>query len=122
MKTIELLKPIEGMKGVITKVVLKPPTGHAFLTLGEPWVIVRSGDGGTSQMELTQTIAAYVEVCIEEPKDATAVLGMLSLADAMRVKEAVLDFFGDARLAGLPKSPGSSSSTSDGSQPQTSDE
>jgi hypothetical protein len=109
-KAIPLTTPITGHNGPISKVVVKEPTGRDYFALGEPSVWARNPDGTSYVVENTEVLEKYIERCIVEPNDPL-ILSQLGLADAMRVREAVLDFFGAARRASSPVDSTSSSST-----------
>lgn len=99
--TIPLAAPIVGHNGPIAQVVVKEPTGRDYFTLGEPSVWARNADGTSYVVENTEVLEKYIERCIAEPTDPL-LLSQLGLADAMKIREAVLDFFGAARQASSP--------------------
>lgn len=109
LKEIPLSEPIAGHSGPIAKVVLREPTLADVMEIGEPQVIGRTADGTLYAVEHVGSIKAYLERCVQSP-DAL-LLGQLCLADALAVKDALIGFFSTARLASLPASPTSSSST-----------
>lgn len=111
--TIQLSEPVVGHQGPITEVVLRPPSLPQYLAIGEPWSVVPAPDGREGAVvENDAAIAAYGEACVAEPRDKL-LLGQIGLADAMAIKDAILDFFVAARQARRsPTSPTSSSSTS----------
>lgn len=96
---VELVEPLLGHGEPIRRLVLKEPTGRDYISLGEPMVVARNPDGTAYAVENTAVIEQYVERCITEPKDPLLVIPQLGLSDAMRLKEAVLGFFRDARQA-----------------------
>lgn len=101
--TIDLASPIMGHGEPISRVVIKEPTGRDYFALGEPAVGARNPDGTTYWVENVEVIEKYIEACVSEPSSGI-LLGQLCLADAMRVKDAVLDFFGAARRNISPSS------------------
>lgn len=110
--TVTLREPIVGHAGAITEVVLRPPGLTEYARIGEPWSVVPSANGEGVVVENDAAIAAYLECCFVEPKDPL-LLGQVQLADAMRIKTELLNFFGAARQASMsPTSPTSSSSIS----------
>jgi hypothetical protein len=111
-KVIELLDPIIGHSGPIKTVVMREPKAADFFELGDPIAFARSGDMVYSA-DKEAVIKAYVDRCVVEPN--ALLLEQLSLADAMRVRDAVVDFFSDARVKTLPQ-PATSSSSGSGSQ------
>ena len=110
--TIKLLD--EYLGGEVSEVILREPTLGDFMAFGEPVSFVQRGDSLYS-VENDAAIRSYLEACVLEPK-TSAYLRNLGLADAMRVKEALLDFFATARRRLRPPAPSSSPSTSDGAQ------
>lgn len=109
-KTIKLDDPLKGHGGEITHVIVREPRASDLFELGEPWAHARNKDGGIISAEHTEVVRAYIERLVEEPKDQI-ILGQMSLSDGIRVKEAVLDFFGAARLRAFGTTATSSSST-----------
>lgn len=107
--TIELSEPIIGHSDPIRRVVLQEPRARDYFALGEPSVYARNPDGTVYAVENAEVIDRYIERCIVEPKESI-LLDQMSLGDAMRVKDAVLGFFSDARKKTLPSSSMSSSS------------
>jgi len=100
-KIIPLSTPIQGHTGPISQVLVKEPTGRDYMALGEPSIWARNADGTSYVIEHTEVIEKYIERCLADPKDPL-LLSQLGLADAMKVKDAVLDFFGAARKAASP--------------------
>lgn len=92
---VPLSTPIKGHAGPISEVVLRAPKAADFFELGEPQVVAYGKEGLGYVAENTETVRAYIERLVIEP-DAM-LLAQLSLADAMKVKSAVLGFFIDAR-------------------------
>jgi hypothetical protein len=116
--TIELLEPKLG--GEVSRVVLRPPTADEFWRLGEPVRFVSTGSS-IYQVEDPDIIRAYLDILVVEP-NIKAHTKHLGLADAMRVREALFDFFEAARGKMQPAAPSSSPSTSNGSPSSTADE
>ena len=109
--TIELLEKRPGFQDeTVERVILREPKAREFFSLGEPTVMARSPDGTVFATERPDVVADYIAACVIEPS-SKAVLDNLSLADAMRVKAAMLDFFGNARELASPIGATSSSST-----------
>lgn len=104
--TVDLAEPIVGHAGPITRIVLREPTARDYFSLGEPSVYARNGDGAIYSVENAEVIERYIERCIAEPQDSL-LIGQMTLADAMRVKGAVLDFFTAARSPGSSSAPNS---------------
>lgn len=116
---VPLSRPIDGHGGPVREVILREPTARDFFRLGEPFAQAYGKDGGDGtlvyQAENNDVVQAYLEALIIVPD--VIVIGGLSLADAMRVKAALLGFFRDAREAQseMPATP--SSLTSESSTP-----
>lgn len=103
--TVPLRTPIAGHGGPISQVVVKAPTLPQYMAIGEPFSAVPAPDGKTVVVENDAAIAAYAEVCIAEPQDRL-LLAQVELVDAMAIKDAILDFFVEARQASRsPTSP-----------------
>lgn len=119
-KTVDVLlsDPIRGHGGEITKVVLREPRALDFFELGEPIAFAVSKDGMQYTADNEGTIKLYIDRCLVEPKDPL-LLEQLSLADAMKLKETVVNFFLAARRSLLPAPAIPSSSGSDASTPKS---
>lgn len=110
--TVMLREPLIGHGGPVREVVLKAPNLVQYAAIGNPVTLAPSAEGRPVVIENDAAIAAYIEACVVEPKDKL-LLGQVQLADAMDIREAVLDFFVEARRArSTPSSPTSSSETS----------
>ncbi|WP_316172145.1 MULTISPECIES: hypothetical protein [unclassified Bradyrhizobium] len=96
--TIALLEPIEGGRGQIKEVVLRPPKYRDIAALGEPSAYARSDDGLMFTSDKDEVVHGYIERLLVEPQDA-ALLEQLGLADALKLREAVHGFFQAARKA-----------------------
>jgi hypothetical protein len=92
---------------------MREPNGAEFIEHGEIYQKHPAADGSGVIVENGPAIAAYLSAIIVEP--AGLPLDRVGLADAMRLKDAVTDFFGDARQAGWKTEPTALSSSSDGS-------
>lgn len=117
MTIVPLTKPIVTHEGDVTEITLREPKGRDFLELGEPWVFTRGPNGESLSNPVPDIVNAYVERCVEKP--GSVYLAQLGLADAMRVRRAVLDFFPAAAQAAFPD-PATSSSGKPESAPQAS--
>lgn len=120
--TIKLREPLVGHGGQVTELIVKEPKGRDFLELGEPHSYARAGkDGLVVHTENDAAVQGYFERCVGTAKgpkdlplaDPILILDQLCLADAIAVKEAILSFFMDARLA-FSAAPSNSSSSSAG--------
>ena len=108
--TVSLSEPVVGHGEPIREVKLREPTAGEFIATGEVLTRAYNADGSSFLVENNAAIAAYLESSIVEPKSADLLLGQASLVDGMRLKEAVLGFFGDARSVLQSKSAPTSSS------------
>jgi hypothetical protein len=120
MKKITLLTPIDYDGRTITHVMLREPNAAEFMAHGEPYIQTHAADGRMVSIEDGAAIATYLSLVIAEP--AGLPLDRVGLADGMRLKDAVLDFFGDARRAGWKTAQTASSAPSDGSTQEASGE
>lgn len=96
--TITLAAPIEGHDGKISQVTLREPKYLDVVTLGEPSAYARSEGGMLFQAERDGVVQSYIERLLVEPKDHQ-LLTQLGLADTLKLKQAVFDFFAAAREA-----------------------
>lgn len=94
-KSIKLTKPIQGHGRMFEAVTLREPTAREYLELGEPQSPVYRGQT-VMMADNDATIAQYIERCIVEP-NALLVVGQATLADIIKLREAVLGFFTEAR-------------------------
>ena len=92
-KTIQLKKPFEGAKGVISAVVVQEPTAGDFFALGAPQTLVRTS-GGMALVDNDAAIRAYAERLIVEP-DPVLAMNNMSVRDAIAVKDAIVGFFSE---------------------------
>lgn len=115
-RTIHLANPIQGPRGKIGKITLRAPTYGDYRALGEPFTAVSTGNGGQFFQETSEIIAGYIERLADIDPN---LLELLSLEDTLTLREAVHDFFREARTPkserakSSPPSDGSSSSASD---------
>lgn len=93
---IELLDPIETPQGIVTSISFREPKARDFAELGEPFQFVRLPNGTHYVVEHDNAIRGYIERCVMAPVDPVT-LGGASLADAMRIKDEFLFFFGRER-------------------------
>ena len=96
--TISLDTPLTSHDGPVRSIVLREPNGADYIDLGEPFILTQTKDGGFYHVELDSVIKAYVERCLVEPKEPL-LLRQMSLTDAMKVREAIGNFFAAARRA-----------------------
>ena len=91
---VPLKKPFTGHNGMVTKIVLREPTGDEYFSLGDPQSWVKAG-GGMALVDDQKIIRDYVLRCMVEP-DPILAFGQMGVLDARAVKEAMLGFFTDA--------------------------
>lgn len=100
---VDLPDPVETVGGMVTVAEFREPVARDFMALGEPIHFVRA-DGGVMVIEKEDVIAGYMERLLKPPLDPVA-LGGMSLANALKCRSAVLDFFDAARVRTLPTPP-----------------
>lgn len=110
-KTIVLTKPIDLHGKREVEIKLREPSGADYIRIGEPRVLVYSATGSGYWVEQPDAIAAYCERCIEHDLGGD-LIKILTLEDAMAVKEGVLSFFSDAAEKRAAKKSTASSSAS----------
>lgn len=113
MTKIDLVAPVDFNGQTVTHIQIREPNGSEFIRFGEPYVLTASPGGGVVNVEEPGAIEAYCQAIIVAP--AGFPLSALSMADAMRLKEALFDFFSSARRSGSKAGQTSSSAPSDGS-------
>ncbi|MER8478435.1 hypothetical protein [Mesorhizobium sp. M1163] len=87
---VPLSKRYEAHGEVFNGVTLREPRFEDLLALGEPYEVQRAG-GNNVVIENVDTVAAYVRRCVTAP--GIDKLGVLELADARLVRDAVIGFF-----------------------------
>lgn len=92
--SIKLKAPLVGHSGPITEVEVRPPTAEDYFDLGDPTNVVRVPDGGFYVVENTAVVREYIKRCCSADP---LLIEKASLADGIRIKEAVLGFFLEAR-------------------------
>jgi hypothetical protein len=100
---VQLLETIRSHSGEVTELVLRSPKYSDVMLLGEPTTYARSEGGMIFTSERDGVIQSYIERLIVEPKD-TGLLGQLSLADTLKLKDVVTGFFYTAREVISPSS------------------
>ncbi len=92
---IKLSMPVEAFGNQVSEIVLREPKGGLFARLGLPRILVFNRDTGSGYyVDQNEVIKAYLEALVD--MDGTlkaAVLPQLALADSLRVREALFDFF-----------------------------
>lgn len=95
---IQLSEIREGFNGKFDRVVVREPTLREVFQFGEPIEVSRTKDGQVVAVEHLDVLKNYLDILIVEPDSAIQVSG-LPLTDALRVKDAIVDFFYRARLS-----------------------
>lgn len=105
--TIKLLKPLDiGGDVKIDEVVLREPTAREYFEIGEPIQYQRTADKAVVGIEMDDAISAYIKRLVIKP-DIPAQVGNLSLPDAIRVKDGLLDFFRESQVRARSVAPNS---------------
>lgn len=115
MKTVDLTKSYTGHQGPFSKVELREPTyKDVFIDgLGVPYQWMPVAGSGFVRMLLPEVIDQYVtRLAVNPTGESLTVLGAI---DAMRLADAVCDFFMEPKTPETP--PTGSSSASDSMQP-----
>ncbi|MDX3805293.1 MAG: hypothetical protein QHC89_02580 [Bosea sp. (in: a-proteobacteria)] len=116
-KTVFLSAPIAfGSKEInIEQMVFRQPKMSDVIKCGDPSILTRSADGAVLVIENMDAIAAYARELLIEPFGQSALIDHLALPDALAVRDAVTDFFSEARRTTSAAGSASSSANSDGS-------
>jgi hypothetical protein len=114
MPSVTLSKPVSIFGKTVGSVELKEPNGAMFVRLGEPRTLVFNASGSGYWVENGEAIRNYLDVLIVSETGGEAVMALLTLEDAVVVKETLFGFFTDAanRAAARRLTPSSSSSAS----------
>jgi hypothetical protein len=94
-KVIKLSRRYEAHGAAFDEVHIRQPKLRDLLAIGDPIEAQPNNDGGRMLVEYQDRIEAYASRLIQKPGYET--VQDLDLADAMRIKDAILDFFSDAR-------------------------
>ena len=110
-KIIKLSEPFEMHGRKVTEIALNEPKGWDAANLGEPRVFVYNSNAtlGGYFVEMPEVIGKYLERCVDHELGAD-VLRMLSLADALELKQALFGFFIEAEETIARKRSGNSAS------------
>ncbi|MBS0528321.1 MAG: phage tail assembly protein [Proteobacteria bacterium] len=106
--TIELSAPITGHHGQITKITLREPRYGDVMALGNPIAVAQGANGMIYSADKDEVIRAYIEQLTEGVDPI--LFNQLSLVDTLRLREAIQNFFVDARRA-MYSPPATSSSS-----------
>jgi hypothetical protein len=96
MPSVALSKPVSIFGKTVRSVELKEPNGGQFVRLGEPRILVFNASGSGYWIENAETIRAYLDLLIVHETGGEAVMSLLTLEDAVVVKETLFGFFTDA--------------------------
>jgi hypothetical protein len=96
MPSVKLSKPVQIFGKTVGSVELKEPNGGQFVRLGEPRILVFNASGSGYWIENAETIRAYLDLLIVSETGGEAVMALLTLEDAVVVKETLFGFFTDA--------------------------
>lgn len=94
-KSIKLEKPIVLHGKTTSELELREPPGGLYIKLGDPRLLVFNPSGSGYWIEQLDVIKAYLDALVVHELGADVVT-LLSLADAMTLKEALFDFFTSA--------------------------
>jgi hypothetical protein len=95
-KFIDLTNPITLHGQVIKRLELREPRGGEYVSIGEPRVLVYNPSGSGYWVEQPGALAQYMEKCIVNSDLGADLIKLLSLDDAIELKEETLGFFVDA--------------------------
>lgn len=99
-KTLALSRRYEAFGKSFDRIDLREPTFEDLFTVGEVQEWQPVSGGGSMLLTHDDRIRAYAERL--SGADAAAILPQLTLADALKVKRAVIDFFAEARKSEEP--------------------
>ncbi len=89
---LDLIDGFEWHKAREMKLTVTEPNGRQYAEYGNPRILVYNSDGAAYHVDQTPVIQRYAEVLIGH-EGGKLVLPLLSLADAMLVRGAILGFF-----------------------------
>lgn len=90
----KLKKPLQTADAPITEVKIREPNGEDYMELGDPYIVARLEDGTFFPAEDKGVLRQYVGRLVDLDPN---LMGQMSLADAMAIRDIVLGFFSDAR-------------------------
>lgn len=111
-KIVMLSNPIMLHGKSIDRIELREPRGGDFVLIGEPRVLVYNPSGSGYWVEQPGVIGQYMEKCIVNSDLGADLISLLSLDDAIALKEETLGFFVDAAERRAARKSTSSSSGS----------
>jgi hypothetical protein len=92
-QTVKLETPIAWFEKFISEITLREPTCAEFLDLGVPSIWGRTPDGMEFTGEKDNVIRAYLDRCMVNVENGSAIFPLLSIGDGIRLKSALLSFF-----------------------------
>jgi hypothetical protein len=99
-KTVQLSSPLAGPNGVkITSITLRDPNFGDFVDLGFPVTYVAVRGGGGFEQETPSVIRDWIERLYDGDPNF---LAFLNLRDTLALRDAVVDFFREARAPLAP--------------------
>ena len=109
MPSVTLSKPITLFGKTTGSIELREPNGGQFVKHGEPRTLVFNASGSGYWVENAEAIRSYLDLLIVHEAGGEVVLSLLSLEDAVVVKEMLFGFFTDAanRAAARKSTPSS---------------
>ena len=97
-KVIELSRSYDGPNGTkFNRVTMNEPTFRDYTDLGNPTMFVAVSGGGGFEQETPSVIRDWIERLYDGDSNF---LYQLNLPDSLKLRDAVIDFFREAR--GLP--------------------
>lgn len=102
-KTVEIRldEPIADHGGAIRSVRVREPRAGDILDIGDPMVYARSPDGALIAVENDEKVRKFIERLTLDDQGRQIdplILATGSASDLIRIREAVLDFFTQARM------------------------
>lgn len=101
--TISLKRPVLWHDQQVRELTVKEPTGRLLMAHGNAVTWSSSAGGNAFPIEDNDVIAKYVEGCVAHEGGAM-IINLLSLEDALVVRDAVIGFFVAARSAAWSRS------------------
>jgi hypothetical protein len=110
MKVVSLAEPVEWFDKRVSSVTVREPKASHLMRFGEPQITVFA-QGGAAQVFRDDAVSSYLDALLSlngsDPVDGggSAFFSKLSLQDGIAVRDALHDFFIEARLANVSKKP-----------------
>ncbi len=90
---VKLTTPIEMFGKHVSEVELNEPNGGLYISLGDPRTPVFGASGSMYFIENAEVIGKYLDALLVHDIGGGALLMLLSLDDALAVKQKLLSFF-----------------------------